>query len=472
MVQAMWMYFELVLRKEAPNPFVGDVLLFLSEIPVLAALLLQANLDQVERRKATSRVDFLLLLLWWLFLYLFLVIPWQYVAPNEGRYGWNYNQLSGCLDVVILVTIAFQWIHRSGQRRWFYTAFFGSQLLLGIAAYAANLAIDRHIYYPGSWYDLRYVAALASITIVGLAGCGLTPDKGSRGRALPLNRLGVVAVLSLPVITAGTLLVSNAPWPVVRFREFVAQVTVFVMASLLVRQAKSVTCRASTEQPGTPGSLSLRPTHWRSGPWFFDETISSDTSQIVRSYVTTQNINGRDLIFYMVDLDRLKEVNDGDGHRAGDNVLKEVTNRIAAVIRSSDILVRWGGDEFLIVSRHADRREAEVFALRILMAVGLSEIAVRGEGVAVRQTCSIGWAAFPWHPDDPKAVSIEVVLSLADRGAYEAKAAGRNRAIGVLPAKDGSLFFVAAAEDNSANYPVQITCVEGPSRAKEALAIV
>ena len=138
-VQAMWMYFELVLRKEAPNPFVGDILLFLSEIPILAALLLQPALDQAERRKSTSRVDFLLLLLWWLYLYLFFVIPWQYVAPNEGRYGWNYNQLSGCLDVVILLTIAFQWAHRSGQRRWFYTAFFGSQLLLAIAAYVANL---------------------------------------------------------------------------------------------------------------------------------------------------------------------------------------------------------------------------------------------------------------------------------------------------------------------------------------------
>ncbi len=471
-VQAMWMYFELVLRKEAPNPFVGDVLLFLSEIPVLAALLLQPSLDQGERRRTTSRVDFLLLLLWWLYLYLFFVIPWQYVAPNEGRYGWSYNQLSGCLDVVILLTIAFQWVHRSGQRRWFYTAFFGSQLLLAIAAYVANLAIDRHIYYPGSWYDLPYVAALASVTIVGLMGYGLAPDKSRRGKALPLNQLGVVAVLSLPVITAGTLLASNAPWPVVRFREFVAQVTVFVMASLLfVRQSQLRAELALSNRAHQEASL-CDPLTGARNRRFFDETISSDITQVVRSHVTAQNINGRDLIFYMVDLDRLKEVNDGYGHQAGDNVLKEVTKRIAAVIRSSDVLVRWGGDEFLIVSRFADRREAEVFALRVLIAVGASDIAVQGDGVAVRQTCSIGWAAFPWHPDDPKAVPIEAVLSLADRGAYEAKAAGRNRAIGVLPAKDISLFFIAAAEGHSAKYPVQITCVKGSSQAEEVLALV
>ena len=67
---------------------------------------------------------------------------------------------------------------------------------------------------------------------------------------------------------------------------------------------------------------------------------------------------------------------------------------------------------------------------------------------------------------------IEVVLSLADRGAYEAKASGRNRAIGVLPARDSSLFFTAAAEDHSAKYPVEITCVEGPAQAKQSLASV
>ena len=92
----------------------------------------------------------------------------------------------------------------------------------------------------------------------------------------------------------------------------------------------------------------------------------------------------------MVDLDQLKEVNDRFGHHAGDSVLKEVTNRIAAVIRSSDILVRWGGDEFLIVSRFADRRDAEVFALRILVAIGASSIVVQGDGASVRQTCSVG----------------------------------------------------------------------------------
>ena len=85
--QAMWMYFDLVLRKEVPNLFGGDILLFLSNIPFLAALLLQPHLDPVKGHKSKGTVDFLLLLLWWLYLYLFFVIPWQYVVVDEARNG-------------------------------------------------------------------------------------------------------------------------------------------------------------------------------------------------------------------------------------------------------------------------------------------------------------------------------------------------------------------------------------------------
>ena len=107
--QAIRMYFDLVLRK------VGDILLCLSNIPVLAALLLQPHLDPVEGRKARGAVDFLLLLIWWLYLYLFFVIPWQYVALDEAAYGQNYDRLNGLLDLVLLLTLAFLWNRNFGK---------------------------------------------------------------------------------------------------------------------------------------------------------------------------------------------------------------------------------------------------------------------------------------------------------------------------------------------------------------------
>ena len=234
--QVMWMHFDLILRNEVPNPFVGDVLLFLSNIPPLAALLLQPHLLPVEDRKSRGRVDFLLLLLWWLYLYLFFVIPWQYVMPDEARYGWSYNWLNGLLDVVLLLALGFLWRHSFGKWKWFYASYFGAQLFLTASGSVANQAIDKHLYYPGSWYDVPYAAALASFTLVGLFGLSFGSDavssEASRAR-LHVTKLGMMAVLSLPVLGAWTVLIRNVPTQVTQFRELTTLGTMFVMAFLV-----------------------------------------------------------------------------------------------------------------------------------------------------------------------------------------------------------------------------------------------
>jgi diguanylate cyclase (GGDEF)-like protein len=464
--QAMWMYFDLVLRKEVPNPFVGDILLFLSSIPLLAALLLQPHLDPVERRKSQGTVDFLLLLLWWLFLYLFFVIPWQYVTLDEARYGTNYNRLNGLLDIVLLLTLSFLWSHSSAGWRRFYASFFGAQLLITVSGYLANQAIDKHLYYPGSWYDAPYAGTLASFTVVGLFGLMLaSAPAASRKSKAPVHvtTMGMLAVLSLPVMGVWAVLNRNTPSQVNQFRELVTLGTMLVMAFLVfakqrqlraeLAKANQVLQEASVTDPLT-GARNRR---------FFDTTISGDANQALRSYAATQELRVSDLIFYMVDLDDFKEVNDRYGHNVGDKVLLEVTRRINSVIRSSDVLVRWGGDEFLIVSRYSNRAEAGTFASRILTAVANPEAGVANTGIDFRQTCSIGWAAFPWYPGEPDAVPLEAVLGLADRGVYEAKTFGKNQAIGILPADQGTTLLLVTAGDRASTYSVQKLCVAGPS---------
>lgn len=465
--QTMWMYFDLVLRKEAPNPFVGDILLFLSNIPVLAALLRQPHMDRAEVRKSTNTVDFVLLLLWWLYLYLFFVIPWQYVVLDEAKYGWYFDRLSASLSFTLLLTAGFLWKHSTARWRWFYGSFFAAQLLLTVSAYLANQAIDRHAYYPGSLHDLPYSVALALITGAGLVGRNLikiSPAVKKGVTALPLIRLGVLAVLSLPLITALTILNPDTPLAVSRFREMAVLGTVFVMAALVFRRQDQLRKElANANQLFKEASLT-DPLTGTSNRRFFDATISSDASQILRSHASPQQGTPPDLIFYMVDLDGFKEVNDRYGHNAGDLVLREVTNRIGSVIRTSDTLIRWGGDEFLIVSRHANRADAASFASRILVAMGGSNVALPGHRIEFQQTCSIGWAAFPWLLREPDSVSVESVLALADRGVYEAKTAGRNRAIGVSPSDETSRFYIAAAGERVDRYSVQTDCVMGPSK--------
>jgi diguanylate cyclase (GGDEF)-like protein len=185
---------------------------------------------------------------------------------------------------------------------------------------------------------------------------------------------------------------------------------------------------------------------------FFQATIQSDVSQAVRSYSSpdpTRSRRNRDIIFYLIDADHFKEINDRFGHDAGDQMLIDLTTRISSAIRYSDVLVRWGGEEFLVVSRFCERKEAATLAARVLSAVACEPFKVKGAGLSLHRTVSIGWAAFPWNVASPVDVSYEEVLALADRSLYKAKNAGRNQAIGALPPESAAEPHTAVAHGDS-----------------------
>jgi hypothetical protein len=117
----------------------------------------------------------------------------------------------------------------------------------------------------------------------------------------------------------------------------------------------------------------------------------------------------------------------------------------------------------LIVSRYADRAEAVTLASRVLTAVGNPGTSVESVGFEIRVTCSVGWAAYPWYPDKPHDAPYEAVLALADRGVYEAKTTGKNRAIGVSPSDSGKTLPIATGDNRPSAYSVQLICVEGPT---------
>jgi diguanylate cyclase (GGDEF)-like protein len=157
--------------------------------------------------------------------------------------------------------------------------------------------------------------------------------------------------------------------------------------------------------------------------------------RVLRAYAGAERgepARNQDLLFFLVDVDHFKEVNDRFGHPVGDRLLVALAQRLGSVVRDSDLVVRWGGEEFLIVARESNRGEAEPVAERILQAVG-GEPFDLGDGLRLRRTCSIGWAALPWIREAAGAVSWEETLVLVDRALYLAKRSGRNQAIGVMP---------------------------------------
>ncbi|MHB1223885.1 MAG: GGDEF domain-containing protein, partial [Gemmatimonadaceae bacterium] len=136
-----------------------------------------------------------------------------------------------------------------------------------------------------------------------------------------------------------------------------------------------------------------------------------------------------DVAIFLLDLDHFKQVNDRFGHAAGDRLLVELATTLRAACRDADIVARWGGEEFLVVSRFIDRAQASTIAARLRAAVE-SHVTLLDDGRVVRVTCSLGYAVFPFSVERTDSLSWEEVVSLADHGSYAAKRAGRNFWVG------------------------------------------
>jgi len=130
----------------------------------------------------------------------------------------------------------------------------------------------------------------------------------------------------------------------------------------------------------------------------------------------------------LVDIDHFKHVNDLHGHGAGDRVIVEVARRLTEAVRSDDLVVRWGGEEFLVLAPRAAPEQAEQMAERVLRSIASVPIET-GVG-PVRVTASVGYARFPLPPLNAP-IPWEQAINLADMALYTAKNQGRNRAVGI-----------------------------------------
>ncbi len=130
------------------------------------------------------------------------------------------------------------------------------------------------------------------------------------------------------------------------------------------------------------------------------------------------------LAIMIIDLDALKPINDQHGHAAGDELIIEVARTLRQAIRPDDILVRWGGDEFVVVAHAQHVEHATMLAERVRERVAKMKC-VLPRGAVVRTSCSIGLTCLPFVPGSPDAVSWEHAIKIADLALYRAKR-GRN----------------------------------------------
>jgi diguanylate cyclase (GGDEF)-like protein len=122
----------------------------------------------------------------------------------------------------------------------------------------------------------------------------------------------------------------------------------------------------------------------------------------------------------MLDIDHFKTINDTYGHGVGDGVLQAVARTVTDSIRASDLLFRYGGEEFLVLLADTDEEGAAQLAERIRTALERC-ICLPGDGLTIRLTASLGVACL--HREESK----DALVQHADQALYRAKAGGRNR---------------------------------------------
>jgi signal transduction histidine kinase len=239
--QFIWIYFEIWLRTDVPDLCAGDMILFLHIVPLMAALALRPHAPEDEYAARLRRLDFALMVIWWMYLYVLIVIPWQYVVPKVEAYNDNLNLLYLIEKLAFLSALLMAWMGSKGGWRTFYANLFGASLTYAAGSHLANWAIGRHFYYSGSFYDIPLAGSMAWITVIGLRTHEREPQAGVRSMSTShgvwLARLGMITAFSLPVFATWALLDGAIPAPIRSFRVVLTLAAALLMGVMVfVRQ--------------------------------------------------------------------------------------------------------------------------------------------------------------------------------------------------------------------------------------------
>ncbi len=148
---------------------------------------------------------------------------------------------------------------------------------------------------------------------------------------------------------------------------------------------------------------------------FFDHQLSVTFGRHLKSDVP--------MSLLVLDIDHFKRINDGFGHDAGDEVLKEFARRLSASVRAIDMPCRFGGEEFVVLMPDTEGQDAVHIAERVRASVADAPFAL-SDGRSLQVTVSVGVATSQGLRDSP-----DLLLKRADEGVYQAKQSGRNRVV-------------------------------------------
>ena len=242
-----WTYYEVYLRRPLPDNDPADIAFFLRGIPMMAALTLRPHLKRGELHLRFGYLDFALLLSWWMFLYVFIVMPWMYVGPSLAEYNYNYILLHNIQNMIIVGGFGYLWLRSAGAWRVVYAHLFGASAMYMLSSLTINVALQFNRYYTGSLYDIPLVSSFLWFALAGVIAyqkrdafdapsenASNSEAVNSHGEGVVTARLAMAAVISLPLFAIYTLRFTHeSPAAVLDFRLMAVLVASIPLALLV-----------------------------------------------------------------------------------------------------------------------------------------------------------------------------------------------------------------------------------------------
>ena len=231
---AVWAYYEIILKQELPEPCAADVILFIHVVPFMAAVAVRPHRPLQDRRAWLDAINFLMLLIWWVFLYAFIVFPDQYVILNVSVYSRNYDLLYLIENLILVLVLGMAASSTRDNWRRVYWNLFVASALYTLGSETINAAIARNQYYSGSIYDLIFLVAVGWMIYAAVSARRMNLDY-SRSGDFPsrwvslVPRMAMIAILSLPLLGLWALLAGHVAPPLRNFRLLVTLAATLVL---------------------------------------------------------------------------------------------------------------------------------------------------------------------------------------------------------------------------------------------------
>jgi signal transduction histidine kinase len=233
--QAGWAWFELVLRKPLPDPFAGDVVLFLHVVPIMGAVAIRPNEANEKEGTLMSGLNVLILLAWWVIVYAFFVFPQEFLVANIPVYNLRWDLLYLVEGLILIGISASAYFSSSGAWRRLYASIVVASVLYTFASEALNAAIARGVYHSGGIYDIPFLISILVFLWVAWGGRQSLREMEEMSSIPRLSRtfaplLAQVALLSLPAMGYWALFLSHDPPYLAHIRFTVAMTGVAILA--------------------------------------------------------------------------------------------------------------------------------------------------------------------------------------------------------------------------------------------------